>query len=53
MRHGGAQVSQKHANFIVNAGGASCADVLALIDEVRKHVFKKFAIQLELEVHML
>jgi UDP-N-acetylmuramate dehydrogenase len=52
-RHGGAQVSQKHANFIVNAGGASCADVLALIDEVRKSVFEKFGVQLELEVHML
>ena len=53
MRHGGAQVSQKHANFIVNAGGATCADVLALIDEVRKIVFEKSGVQLELEVHML
>ena len=52
-RSGGAQISPKHANFIVNAGGASCADVLALIEEVRKKVFEQFAVRLELEVHML
>jgi len=53
MRHGGAQVSQKHANFIVNAGGATCADVLALIEEVRQKVFEQQAVSLELEVHVL
>jgi UDP-N-acetylmuramate dehydrogenase len=53
MRHGGAQVSQKHANFIVNAGGATCADVLALIEEVRQKVLEQQAVSLELEVHVL
>lgn len=53
MRQGGAQVSQKHANFIVNAGGATCADVLALIEEVRRKVFEAQAVSLELEVHVL
>ena len=53
MRHGGAQVSQKHANFIVNARGATCADVLALIEEVRQKVFEQQAVSLELEVHVL
>ncbi|HEY5094323.1 MAG TPA: UDP-N-acetylmuramate dehydrogenase, partial [Candidatus Eremiobacteraceae bacterium] len=53
MRHGGAQVSQKHANFIVNSGGATCADVLALIEEVRQRVFEQQAVSLELEVHVL
>jgi UDP-N-acetylmuramate dehydrogenase len=53
MRHGGAQVSQKHANFIVNAGGATCADVLALIEEVRQKVIERHSVSLELEVHVL
>ena len=34
-RHGGAAVSEKHCGFVVNLGGATCADVLALCDEVR------------------
>jgi UDP-N-acetylmuramate dehydrogenase len=53
MRRGGAQVSEKHANFIVNAGGATCADVLALIDDVRRKVLERHAVPLELEVHVL
>ncbi len=53
LRHGGAQVSEKHANFIVNAGGATSADVVALIDEVRKKVFDMHGVLLELELHML
>jgi len=53
MRHGGAQVSQKHANFIVNAGGATCADVIALIEEVQRKVFEQQAVSLDLEVHVL
>ena len=53
LRVGGAQVSEKHANFIVNRGGATSADVLALIDEVREVVKRTHNVELELEVHVL
>ena len=53
LRMGGAQVSEKHANFIVNRGGATCADVLALIDAVRETVKRTHGVDLELEVHIL
>jgi UDP-N-acetylmuramate dehydrogenase len=53
LRVGGAQVSEKHANFIVNRGGATCADVLALIEEVRETVRRAHDVELELEVHLL
>lgn len=46
---GGAQVSQKHANFIVNQGGASAKDYLALVALCKKEVFEKFGILLEEE----
>jgi len=52
-RVGAAEVSTKHANFIVNRGGASCADVLALIERVRAEVREKHGIELETEVHVL
>jgi UDP-N-acetylmuramate dehydrogenase len=52
-REGGAVVSEKHANFIVNAGGATCADVLALIERVRARVRESQGVSLELEVHLL
>ena len=47
---GGAVVSQKHANFIVNAGPATAADVLALIERIRTAVFNALKIRLELEI---
>ena len=47
---GGAQVSQKHAGFIVNIGGATSHDVLALIDKVKKEVSAKFGVMLETEI---
>jgi len=50
---GRAQVSQKHANFIVNQGGATCADVLALIERVREAVMRVHGVELETEVHVL
>jgi UDP-N-acetylmuramate dehydrogenase len=53
LRVGGAQVSEKHANFIVNRGGATCADVMALIEEVRKTVRREQNVDLELEVQLL
>lgn len=52
-RHGAAQVSEKHANFIVNRGGATAADVLGLIDLVRARVAAEFGITLELELQQL
>lgn len=53
MRVGGAEVSHKHANFIVNRGGATCAQVLALIDQVHATVQRIHGVDLELEVHVL
>lgn len=50
LRVGGAQVSEKHAGFIVNLGGATCNDVLRLIDKVRERVFKEHGIRLEMEI---
>jgi UDP-N-acetylmuramate dehydrogenase len=52
-RIGGAQISPKHANFIVNLGGASADDVLALMAEMRDRVFQRFGIELEPEVRII
>ena len=50
---GGAQVSEKHAGFIVNTGGASCADVLSLIGEIQRTVREKTGVELEPEVKVV
>jgi UDP-N-acetylmuramate dehydrogenase len=50
---GGAQVSEKHANFIVNRGGARAGDVTSLIEVVREEVWKRFTVRLELEVKVV
>ncbi|NLT95680.1 MAG: UDP-N-acetylmuramate dehydrogenase, partial [Clostridia bacterium] len=50
---GGAQVSQIHANFIINRGGATSQDVLALMEKVKEEVKQKFNIVLEPEVLIL
>lgn len=50
---GGAQVSEKHAGFIINRGGASCEDVLELIRQVRRRVLAETGVQLEMEVRVL
>ena len=50
---GGAQISTKHAGFIVNTGNATAADVLALIEHVRKTVFAQSGIMLEPEVRLI
>jgi len=50
---GGAVVSEKHAGFIVNEGGASCQDVLELMAIVQDEVFAKFGIKLEPEVKVI
>ena len=47
---GGAQVSEKHAGFVVNRGGATCADVLALVDQVKERVLQQTGVELEMEV---
>jgi len=53
MQIGGAQVSHKHANFIVNAGGATAADIENLINEVQAIVEEKTAIKLHPEVRIV
>jgi len=53
MRIGGAQISPKHANFIVNLGGARAADVKALIDLVQEQVREQFGAELELEIELV
>lgn len=52
-RIGGAQVSFKHANFIVNKDGATAEDVLKLIKLIKDEVYKKFNVSLELEVQFV
>lgn len=52
LQVGGAKVSEKHAGFVINAGGASCADVLALIGEVQRVVKEKTGYSLEPEVRV-
>ena len=50
---GGAQVSDKHANFIVNLGNARAADVLALMDTIREKVLEMHRIRLEPEIKVI
>lgn len=52
-RIGGAQVSEKHANFIVNLGEAKAADIEALIAHIRKTVSEKQGVELQQEVRMI
>ena len=52
-RVGNALVSSKHANFIINSGNASSADVLGLIKLIKKEVKTKFGIALQLEIKIL
>ena len=47
---GGAQVSEKHAGFVVNRGSATAADVLQLIADVRRIVMEKAGVELHPEV---
>ena len=50
---GGAQISVKHANFIINQGKASAADILALMELIQESVLKLFNIDLEAEVKIV
>nr|MDE3079661.1 UDP-N-acetylenolpyruvoylglucosamine reductase [Paracoccaceae bacterium] len=49
-RLGGAQMSEKHPNFLINAGGATAADLERLGEEVRKRVFQDSGLLLEWEI---
>lgn len=50
---GGAQISTKHAGFIVNIGGATASDYLAMIHLVQREVFAKFGVHLQPEVRII
>jgi len=50
---GGAQVSEKHAGFVVNRGGASCEDVKRLMAHIQAAVFQRSGITLEPEVKLI
>lgn len=52
-RVGAARVSDVHANFILNEGGATASEVLALIEQVRAEVLKKSGVRLETEVQII
>jgi UDP-N-acetylmuramate dehydrogenase len=49
-RRGGAQISEKHSNFLINTGGATAADLEELGEEVRKRVFDRTGLTLEWEI---
>lgn len=53
LRVGGARFSEKHANFVENAGDATTADVLELMAEGRRRVHERFGVALEPEVQVL
>ena len=50
---GGAQVSEKHAGFVINRGGATCADVMALCRHVQDTVYEAHGVHLEREVQLV
>ncbi len=52
FRVGGAEISSRHANFIVAYDGATASDVLALIAAARDRVFKRFDVELQLEIEV-
>ncbi|MFA5645328.1 MAG: UDP-N-acetylmuramate dehydrogenase [Candidatus Ratteibacteria bacterium] len=53
MRAGGAEISKKHANFIVNTGNASSKDIYALITLIQRKVKEAYGIDLELEIELI
>ena len=53
LRVGGAVVSELHANYIVNTGGATASDVLKVIEQVRGRVRRECGVELELEVRVI
>ena len=53
LRVGGAEVSEKHAGFVINRGGATARDVLALIEKVKAKIKEKYNLDIECEVEYL
>jgi UDP-N-acetylmuramate dehydrogenase len=53
LKHGGAMVSDKHTNFLINTGEASAADLEALGEEVRRRVHETSGIWLDWEIRRL
>ena len=47
---GGAQVSEKHAGFLINRGGATSNDVLSLMEHIKKTVKENYGVELESEI---
>jgi UDP-N-acetylmuramate dehydrogenase len=52
-RAGNAQISEKHANFIINLGNAKAEDIVKLIDLAKRTVYQNAGVMLELEVKMI
>ena len=50
---GGAAVSEKHAGFVINRGGATASDVLMLVDKIKKEIYSKYNVQIECEVEYI
>ena len=50
---GGAQVSEKHAGFVINRGGATCDDIRKLVEHIQKTVKEKFDVSLECEIEFV
>ena len=53
LRIGDAEVSEKHAGFIINKGNAKAKDVLELVNKVKEEVYKKFQKKIELEIEII
>jgi UDP-N-acetylmuramate dehydrogenase len=53
LRRGGAMVSEKHTNFLINTGAATAADIEGLGEEVRRRVFEKFGVRLDWEIRRI
>lgn len=53
FKEGGAKISEKHCNFFVNDGNAKSLDIENLIKKVKKRVYEKTGIKLELEIKIL
>ena len=51
-RVGGAEVSDRHANFIVAQPGTQASDVLQLIDRIRQRVWQQFGYELDLQIQI-
>ena len=53
IRIGDAQVSRRHANFIVNLGRATCDDVLSLMEHIQRRVHRQFGVMLDPELRLV